>query len=299
MSLKNLLDLRKKVSPQVQIIEKIIFQKRSWKREATRTLLVAVIATSVIWGVSKADILTSNNTQTTVSKNFSAIGIVSSVSTTTLSIQDAHGSDNKTQTSYIFSTDSITKIETKSYVPLTLSDINVGDKIVVQGVDMDGVISIKRIISFSVTAPKEVVGTTTPEVIATSTATTTEATTTNETGTTTPTITDKIGDFVNNIVDSIMGTSTKESASTTPDTSSSTEQVSSTTEETSTSTPPTIVEKVIEVVTNAVNTVVDAVTPDPKPETPAPTEVTPPTPETPPTPDAPVPTGDSPPTTTN
>ena len=54
MSFKNFLDLRKKDSKQIQIVEKIIIQKRSWKKEMLRTFLVIITASAVIWGVSKA-----------------------------------------------------------------------------------------------------------------------------------------------------------------------------------------------------------------------------------------------------
>jgi len=54
MSFKNFLDLSKREGPQIQIVEKIIIQKRSWKKETLRTLLVIITASAVIWGVSYA-----------------------------------------------------------------------------------------------------------------------------------------------------------------------------------------------------------------------------------------------------
>lgn len=54
MSFKNFLDLSKKSLPQIQIVEKIIIQKRSWKIEVLRTLLVIVTASAAIWGISQA-----------------------------------------------------------------------------------------------------------------------------------------------------------------------------------------------------------------------------------------------------
>ena len=54
MKLKNILDLSTKNEPQIKVVEKIIIQKRSWKKETLRTLLVIITASAVIWGVSKA-----------------------------------------------------------------------------------------------------------------------------------------------------------------------------------------------------------------------------------------------------
>lgn len=284
MTIKNLLDLRKKDAP--RIIERIIFKKRSWYSEALRTLAVIVIVSTVIYGVSKADTFVSSTQQSSV-KNFSAIGVVSNVSNTTISIDAAKGSDETSNTSYTFDVSSVTKVETKSYIPLTLSDIHVGDRIVIQGVDNEGNITIRRIISFSVNEHDEtldVVATST-DTVATSTATTTEttgATTTEEVSTSTeattttdtsstpssPTIIDTIKDVVSDVVDAITGTTTSTStetvstttdttATTTVDTATSTE--ATTTTDTASSTP-TIIETIVDAVKDTINTVVDAVT---------------------------------------
>ena len=213
--------------------------------------------------------------QQATSKNFSAIGIVSGVSTTTISIQDAKGSDGKSE--YTFDTDSVTKIETKSYVPLTLSDINTGDRVVVQGVEDNGTISIKRIISFSATSSKEKeVATTTPEVATTTDSTSTASTT----ASTSPSLIDTIKDAVTNAINAITGTtstSTEDISTTTASTTESSSQilqqqnlggqattsiqVATTTEASSTSTSsPSLIEKVTDVVTDTINTVVNAIT---------------------------------------
>ena len=261
MSLKNLLDLRKKVSPQVQIVEKIILKKRSWKTEVLRTFFVIITASAVIWGISNADTLLTP-TSSIESKNFSAIGIISNIATSTLSIQNAKGSDGKSE--YTFDTDSVTKIETKSYVPLTLSDIHTGDRVVVQGIDDQGNISIKRIISFSVTSSKEKeVATTTPEVATTTDSTSTASTT----ASTSPSLIDTIKDVVSNVVDVITGTTSTSTEDISTTTASTTDevatsiQVATTTEASSTSTSsPSLIEKVTDAVTDTINTVVNAIT---------------------------------------
>jgi hypothetical protein len=56
MSFKNFLDLRKKIEPQLQIIERVVIQKRSLKSDLFLTLSVILVASAVIWGISKADV---------------------------------------------------------------------------------------------------------------------------------------------------------------------------------------------------------------------------------------------------
>ena len=263
MSLKNLLDLRKKVDPQIQIVEKIIFQKRSWKTEVLRTVAVIITASAVIWGISNADTLLTPAPKAE-SKNFSAIGIVSNIATSTLSLQDAKGSDNANQTTYTFDTSTVTKIETKSYIPLTLSDITVGDKVVVQGVDDEGSIYIKRIISFSTTTPPTV-ATTTDQVATSTDATSTDAT---STAPTSPSLIDTIKDAVTNAINAITGTTSTSTEDTSTTTASTTDeattsvQVATTTDDTSSSTPsnPSIIQTITNAVTDTVNDVVSAIT---------------------------------------
>ncbi len=221
MSLKNLLDLRKKVEPQIKIVERIIFQKRSLKKDIFLTLSVIFVASAVIWGITKAD--TSENIKSSRarmeqanlrSKNFSVVGVVFDVSETTLSI-DTQSSNDSSKTIYTLNTDTVVKIETRNYKPLTLSDIKIGDKVVVQGMENEGNITIKRIISFGIATDIDT---------ATSTATTSDETaSTTDTATSTLTIIDTIKDVVTGVIDVITG-------STTPD-----EQVGTTSDTTATS----------------------------------------------------------------
>lgn len=55
MSFRNFLDLRKKTQQQTQIIERVVFQKRSLKSDLFLALSVIFVASFIIWGVSKAD----------------------------------------------------------------------------------------------------------------------------------------------------------------------------------------------------------------------------------------------------
>jgi len=54
MSFKNFLDLRKKTRQQTQIIERVVFQKRSIKSDIFLALSVILVASAIIWGISKA-----------------------------------------------------------------------------------------------------------------------------------------------------------------------------------------------------------------------------------------------------
>jgi hypothetical protein len=146
--MSNFIDLRKKPAPEIVVIEK----KRSFLLETVRLITIIAISSCVIWVVSKADTL--QNSQQTVIKNWSVLGVVSELSPSIISIIDAHSSDKTGNTSYELNLSTVKRIENSTYVPLQISDINIGDKIVAQGVVKDNIISIRRIISFSTTAPK-------------------------------------------------------------------------------------------------------------------------------------------------
>ena len=210
------------------------FLSLSLKSRLLRVALVAILVFTIGLAVSKADTIASKFlTNNAPNKNFSAIGVVSDIATTTLSIEKAKGTDDKSKTSYTFYTDTVLKIETKSYVPLTLSDINIGDKIVVQGIEKDQDIIITRIISlWQSTSTK---ATSTEE-----TASTTEETATSTATSTDPGLIDKIKDVFSGILDVLTGSSTATTTSTTTpatDTSTTTATSSSPTGVEATTTP--------------------------------------------------------------
>ena len=252
----NFLDLRPQ--PEIKVIEKVILKPRSLWMESLRILLVIAVVSIIGFAVSKADSII---TKSHPVKNFSAMGTVSEVASTTVSIENAKGSDDKNRTTYIFDTSLVKKIETKDHISLALTDISVGDKIVVQGTDTDGDISIRRIISFSATSSKSIIATTTDETLiatttATSTATTTDATSSaTTTGTSSPSVIDTIKDVVNNVVDAIAGTSTGTSSTSTPEEVSGTTTPPDTKDQT-----PNVMDKVADKVGDVVNKVVDVIT---------------------------------------
>lgn len=236
------------------------------------------VSTSVVfgalilsWGITSAI----NNDIGSASTNFNAMGIVSEVSTSYIIINNAKGSAQSSDGMYSLDLGYLTKVETNTYVPLNLSDIKIGDKIVVQGLTNGYTFFIKRIVSFSST-PTPVVpdeNATTTESVATTTesvATTTESVaTTTEATTNTSTTTESVA------------TSTSTSTSTTPSTplatetpkeepkATTTESVEATTTEpsstttsstddtatTTASTTPTIIEAITDTVDNVIDKV--------------------------------------------
>lgn len=235
---KNLLNLKKKDPSDIVIVEKIVLKNRSLFFELARMLVIIAVASGIVWGISNADNLPFNISQdhprqsSNPAKNFSAMGTVSEITDSSLSLENAKGSNDKTQTSYTFNISNTgLKIQDQNDTSLNLLDIKLGDRIVVQGTLNDGVISIRKIISFATTSEVKV-------DVATSTASTTE-----ELGTSTATTTDIDLDAVN--------------GSSTPDTSSST---ASTIDDSSSTTPPTILENIINTATTTLQNIIDVVT---------------------------------------
>ncbi len=105
-------------------------------------LLVAVMLS---WGISNAI----NNDIQSATSNFSVSGTVSEVSNTYIVVADANGSLKSSDGSYNLNIDYLKRVETDKYVPLNISDIVVGDKIIAQGVTNGYAFFIKRIVSFT------------------------------------------------------------------------------------------------------------------------------------------------------
>lgn len=271
-----LLDLRDKSINKVRVVEHIIFKPRSFKVEMIKMLSIIAIVSVLGWGISNADNLNPflENGIETATENFSALGQVSEITESNITLVDARGSDKSGNTTYILDITHLEKVETSSYTPLIITDIKVGDKVITQGLTNGQAFFIKRIVSFSTS---ETASTTLPTV-----ATTTTDVATSTTTTTTDT------DTASSTTD--VSTSTPESNSnestTTPEIITSTSTETSTTTEEATTTP-TIIEQVgdvvsdvIETVTDIVETVVETVTGNTEPEeTPPPVEEPTPNPE--------------------
>jgi len=220
--MSNTLDLRPKQEPNIVVVEKVVLKKRTWKSEFFRMLSILVLVSVLGWGISKADSsLTANHAPI---KNFSAIGVVSSIDSSSITINSASGSDNAFTSSYTFDTSAVTKIETSDYHALTLDNIQVGDRIIAQGIrsaSSSNSIEIHRLIDFnaSSTIPEVYVpaASSTPTIIATSTdasstatdTTPTDASTTGDASTTaTSTVLDTVVNTVTNAIQNIVNTVT-------------------------------------------------------------------------------------------
>jgi hypothetical protein len=146
-SMKNELDLRKKIEP--RIIERIVFQRRPWHMEALKLIIAVLVATGAVYAISKADEMPSFPTNDNPTKSFSVIGFISNVADGRISIERANGSDGRTNDSYSFGLATVSKIETSEYVTLPATLLRVGDQIIVQGTETDGVVTPTRIVSFA------------------------------------------------------------------------------------------------------------------------------------------------------
>lgn len=220
--MKNILDLRDKSNERVKVVERIIIKPRSLIAETLKVFFAVFIVYVLVWGVSNADDLFSDG-YNSASSNFSAIGTVGEVKENTLSLTDADGSDSKKGVSYDLNIKYVEKIETSNYVPLIITDIQTGDKVVVQGITDGNKIFIKRIVSFSIIEPRfplveNQVASSTEEIsvledeVSTSTSTSTPedvGTSTQESASSTPgvfeTVVEVVEEIVDGVVDAVQG----------------------------------------------------------------------------------------------
>lgn len=257
--LRNILDLRTKNEPQV--VEKIIVKKPSFQSELFRFFLAIFIASALIWGVSNADTVFEATPFGSTTKNFSVVGTVSDIVPATLSLSDAHGTNDSGQRVYSLDISQVEKIESKEYVSLSLSDIVIGDKVIVQGIDEGGNIKIKRIIVVvprsTELLPEVVLATSTPQV-----ASSTEGVqiTGDNSTSTTPLV--ENGTLSPEVITDSATTSPSLDASN----SSTTDVQISEDSETNIPIVGPIIDVVTEVVGEAVQKVVDLVTPEEQPE---------------------------------
>lgn len=137
---------------EVNAIEKNVSAPRSKLLGSIRLLFVIVIAVGVVATISYADQLSPSKLiqqEAEPQKSFSAVGIVQEISETSLTINPALDPVGN-KVSYTIIIDKVKKIETRSHDPLNLSDILVGDKIIIQGTEKgSGEITARRIISFA------------------------------------------------------------------------------------------------------------------------------------------------------
>ena len=235
----NFLNLKKKDPSDIVIVEKIVLKNRSMFFELSRMFITIAVASGIVWGISNANEIATTTANfinpsltTKETKNFSAVGVVSNITDTYLSIDNAKSGDEAGPTSYTFDTSTIKKIESNHYYPLTLSQIQIGDNVIVQGLDKDGNIEIRRVIWYGTSTATGIL-TRNGEVptFATSTVATTTVATTTATTTATSTL---------DVATSTVSTSSPQAASTTDSTSSTSSEQASSPQADATATPSLI-----------------------------------------------------------
>jgi hypothetical protein len=250
--------------------------KNEIKLDSIKTFFAVTIIAILGWGVSSSAI----DDIKSATINFNAMGIVSEISDKSMTIKDAKGSNSASDTTYDLNLDYLSKIETSSYTPLNLSDVKVGNRIIVQGLTNNSTFFIKRIISFdSIATPVEEKDDT---VLATTTIDDVVIATTTDVGTSTLTedvIKESTGGSSSDTtpvtpapapVDTVIVSTTTEPVATTTSTSTdpvatTTSDVATTTEgiiDTITSTIGDVIDKVVDVVQDVVETVVGSSTPE-------------------------------------
>ena len=120
-------------------------------KKTIQACLIMFVTLGIFWGVSNAEILSTPVPVgvETMTRNFSAIGVVASTSEMSISVINTKSTDSEKDAVYVFDLHNLKKIEDKSYTPLPIFDIKKGSKIIVQGTKINETISIKRIILMS------------------------------------------------------------------------------------------------------------------------------------------------------
>jgi len=204
-------------------------------KKGDNQILTAAVALMIIWFVSQAYAVSpseNGDTQADSVENYSAIGTVSFISTSTniVDISNGTASDGNTGSDFSFDLNNLLnnlgKIESADYTQLSLGDVYLGDKIVVQGIEDSGAITIMRLIDFSWNNSRAATSTDTVASSTDLTASSTDNTATNSESTSPPAPTATGTDDTVSTT-----TSTDETASTTDNIASSTDQTASSTDE--------------------------------------------------------------------
>jgi hypothetical protein len=133
--------------PSKKIDKKIRLFFNNFSIEFAKITLVISVVLLLSWGITKA----TEDNFVEATNNFSVIGTVSVVSDDTVSLIDARGSGMQSEELYNLNIEHLTKVETKDYKPLIISDVKPGDTIIAQGVTDGSTFFITRIVSFSST----------------------------------------------------------------------------------------------------------------------------------------------------
>ena len=178
--MNSILDLRPKNKPDLVIVEKIVEKKKSFFRESFKTLSSILLVLMVVWGISKADNTDNVAPPPNPAENLTGIyGTVVTMSGDSLTLDDSQGSQYPNVDLFNVNLQNTKTVETNDDkpLPIALSDIKAGDKIIARGIIDGSNLSAVDVISFTYT----------PVVISTTTiATSTIATSTTDSSTSTP-----------------------------------------------------------------------------------------------------------------
>lgn len=189
--MSKLLDLRNKGIEKVKVVERVIFQPRSFKYEMVRMFTVIAVVVAVGFGISNADdipvlnkIIENTEQKEEVSKTFNIRGIVSQVNESSLAITNAKNKDEDQGEDFVIELNKLpvkingetrenTLIRNKFGNEFSVSDIEVGQTIIVKGLLEGDIIFAHTVVIFPEIEKVELEMATTTIDVATTTATTT------------------------------------------------------------------------------------------------------------------------------
>ena len=137
----------------IKKINKIIDETKIVELQIFKVILAILFIIPFTWGVSQAENIIFSEDIESATTNFSLIGIVSEIKYNKIIIEQATGSDNENKNIYVLDIVHLEKVETSTYAPLTLSDINIGATVIAQGFTNGKDYFITRIVSFASALP--------------------------------------------------------------------------------------------------------------------------------------------------
>lgn len=146
---KHILNLKKKVSPIV--IEKVIFRDESVFSRSLRSIFSIVFVFFIVWGITKGQEIVESILAPKVesASPFSVAGIVKEIDNYKIVLTRSVGMNSNGNVFEIRINAEDQIVETNTYDPIEIDDIQVDDKIIIQGQTAGGILYAKRIISFS------------------------------------------------------------------------------------------------------------------------------------------------------
>jgi hypothetical protein len=133
----------------IEQANKVMSQKNVWWVDLVKVVVLISAVGVVVLTASSIASTGDESVDLSVAKNFSAIGSVSDISGTSLTLFDAQGSGIEQQSTYTLDLAPLGKIEDRTYTPLQLENIKPGARVIVQGIKNGDSIGIFRIILLS------------------------------------------------------------------------------------------------------------------------------------------------------